>query len=562
MTHPSVHASSATDQVQRRGLWAAPAVIIAILALGALLVMSQLYMTIPLLEETAQRYTVSTDATAWVGLAFGLGFAIGNLVFVPFAERIDRRRLMGIGLIGVAATAAAASAVPNLPALVVTRGLGGFFAAAFPPLALAYIAHTLPRRVVPIGLAMVSSCFLLAGIVGQAYGLASNWLFGWEWVFLLPVPIFVLLAGAVLALPAGATHPTSEPFLTRLVGLTRNPVLLAAYAVAITLLLALVAMYSGLSGAVALRSEPIGALGALLLRLPGLPGVLLGAFAGPAIRRYGAHRMGAVALSVAATGLALEALAGSLWLLMIGSAIFMAGLGVAVASIVAVVSEAGAAVRGAALSANGFFIGVGASLAPLLVVAFDGQFAALCGLLAVIMLAAAATLGLGPRTAHSDSVISIDLNRIRSIRKPIVTGTLLTVIVLGVAGSMAYWTVSRKAHIPVTDLVMVSDGQGMRDGGQATIQIPGEPPPRRRLALILTLTNLARVGDCVNPARLDIAPVIDGQQWPSVDGLQSGRETRLNFTGATRRTDVVVTLHMPDPSCAVDLNVDRAILYD
>ncbi|MGH8574071.1 MAG: hypothetical protein ACREX8_16080 [Gammaproteobacteria bacterium] len=178
------------------------------------------------------------------------------------------------------------------------------------------------------------------------------------------------------------------------------------------------------------------------------------------------------------------------------------------------------------------------------------------------MLAAAATLGLGPQPAHSNSMISINLMRIRSFRTSIITGTLLTVIVLGVAGSMAYWTVSRKADIPVTDLAVVSDGQGMHDGGQATIQIPGEPPPRRRLALILTLTNLASVGDCVHPARLDIAPVIDGQRWPSVDGLRSGRETRLNFTGATRRTGVVVTLHMPDPSCAVDLNVDRAILYD
>lgn len=557
------HDGSATDQVQRRGLRTAPAVIISILALGALLVLSQLYMTIPLLEEMAQRYTVSTDATAWVGLAFGLGFAVGNLVFVLFAERIDRRWLMAIGLIGVATTAAAASVVPNLPALVVTRGLGGFFAAAFPPLALAYLAHTMPRRVVPISLAIVSSCFLLAGIVGQAYGLASNWLFGWESVFLLPVPILVLLAGVVLALPAGATYQTAEPFLTRLVGLARNPVLLAAYAVAITLLLALVAMYSGLSGAAALRSEPIGALGALLLRLPGLPGVLLGAFAGPAVRRYGGHRVGTVALSIAATGLALEALAGSLWLLMVGSAIFMAGLSAAVASVIAVVSEAGAAARGTALSANGFFIGVGASLAPLLVVAFDGQFAALCGLLAAIMLAAAATLGFSSRAAHSTPVISVSPMRIRSFRTAnIITGTLLTVIVLGVAGGMAYRTVGRKAEIPVTDLVTVSNGQLMHDGGQATIQIPGEPPPRRRLALILTLTNHASVGDCVNPARLDLAPVIDGQQWPSVDGLQSGRESRLNFTGATRRTGVVVTLHMPDPSCEVDLNIARAILYD
>jgi hypothetical protein len=77
---------------------------------------------------------------------------------------------------------------------------------------------------------------------------------------------------------------------------------------------------------------------------------------------------------------------------------------------------------------------------------------------------------------------------------------------------------------------------------------------------LIKLTNLAGIGDCVSPARLDVTPVIDGQQWPSINGLQSDHETRLKFTGATRQNGVVVTVHMPDSSCAVDLNVNKSIL--
>jgi hypothetical protein len=138
---------------------------------------------------------------------------------------------------------------------------------------------------------------------------------------------------------------------------------------------------------------------------------------------------------------------------------------------------------------------------------------------------------------------------------------LFAAISLGACGGFFYWAVIHKTDIPVTDRVAVSGGRGMQNGGQATIQIPGTPPQRRHFALIMTLTNTAQVGDCVNPARLDVTPVIDGEQRQPVS-LRPGHEARLDLTGATHQASVIVTLHVQDPFCAVNLGVNQAVLYN
>jgi hypothetical protein len=101
----------------------------------------------------------------------------------------------------------------------------------------------------------------------------------------------------------------------------------------------------------------------------------------------------------------------------------------------------------------------------------------------------------------------------------------------------------------------------MQNGRQATIQIPGTPPQRRHLSLIPTLTNPAKVGDCVMPAQLDIILMSDGRAGQSVS-LRAGHEVRLDLTGVTHQAKVIVTLHVQDISCTVDLGVGEAILYN
>jgi MFS family permease len=77
---------------------------------GALLAVSQLYLTVPLLGEMTARYRIDATAAAWVGTAFGLAYAVGSLIFGTISDRFDPRRVMAGGL---AASAIATMAPPG-----------------------------------------------------------------------------------------------------------------------------------------------------------------------------------------------------------------------------------------------------------------------------------------------------------------------------------------------------------------------------------------------------------------------------------------------------------------
>src|SRR5690606_33114267 len=165
----------------------------------------------------------------------------------------------------------------------------------------------------------------------------------------------------------------------------------------VVFLLVFVGMYAALQTAV----EELGGQGAatgLVGRVPGLPGILLAWLAGMLVRRWGARRAGAVAFLVSATGLALEAVGDPLWLVLLGSGVFVAGIAVAGAAAVTVVAVASGAARGAGVSGYAFLIGVGACLAPLLAGWLAGEgFTTTMLVLAVITLVPAAAFAWGPR---------------------------------------------------------------------------------------------------------------------------------------------------------------------
>lgn len=368
---------------------------VAVLAVGAVLVVAQLYLTVPLLPGVVERYGVPLSTATWVGGGFGLAFAVGNLVFGTASDRFDRRHVMATGLIACAAACLLAGSADSFAVLLAVRVLQGFVAAAFPSVALAHAAEAVPPHRRAVAVTAVSSSFLLAGLVGQAYALGVDRALGWRWVFWLVVPLLAALAVAVLRLPGtGARRSDLRATYAALFTLVRRPPLLVAYAGAITLLLTFVGMYTAFNAVVAQRYGITSAGALLLLRLPGLPGIVLGAFAGPVITRFGAHRVATVALATAAAGLLMEALATGLWGLLAGSAVFVAGLAAAVPSLVAVVGQASGEARGAGLAGYGFLVGVGGGIGPLLA---PMPFTALCALLCAVLLAAAATLGLGPR---------------------------------------------------------------------------------------------------------------------------------------------------------------------
>src|SRR5690349_3005524 len=108
-----------------------PIAVLAVLMVGALLAVSQLYLTVPLLPTISGRYHVASSAAVWISSGFSLAFALGNLVFGTASDRYDRRNIMALGLFVSALAGLAAGLSPNFAVLIAARIIEGFFAAAF-----------------------------------------------------------------------------------------------------------------------------------------------------------------------------------------------------------------------------------------------------------------------------------------------------------------------------------------------------------------------------------------------------------------------------------------------
>ncbi|PRX49374.1 putative MFS family arabinose efflux permease [Prauserella shujinwangii] len=375
---------------------------VGVLVAAVLLAVSHIYVTIPLVPAVAGEYATTVAAAGWIGSGFGFAFAVGNLVFPTVSDFVDPRRVMALGLLAVAGTGVVAGLAPNLTILIAARAVQGFVAPAVPPVALAYLPRVVPDRFRAMALAVLSSCFLLSGILGQAWSLSIGAAFGWRWSLGGLVPLLVVVAALVMMLPAASRPAAPGSFRTvlgTLAGMLRKPQMLAAYTGAVAFLLTFVGMYVALQAS----SAELGAadpVTGLLLRLPGLPGIVVGLFGGLFIGRWGPHRTGAGAFLVAAAGLGIEAAGGPLWLVLTGSAVFVAGLAVAVPAAVTLVGIASGPARGAGMAGYAFLVGAGASLGPLLAGALTGAgFAVTCGVLAVILLVPAAAFGASRRAS-------------------------------------------------------------------------------------------------------------------------------------------------------------------
>lgn len=385
----------------------APA-IVTVLAAAVILAVGQLYVTVPLLPGVAERYDIPLSTAAWVGGAFGFALAVGNLLFGTISDRYDRRHVMALGLALSAVACAIAGASTDFAPLLAARAVQGFLAAAIPSVSLAYAAEALPPARRAVGVTAVSGSFLLAGVIGQAYALGVDQALGWRWVFWLLAPMLLAVAVTLTRLPE-IPRPTPTALattFTRLATLLRRPAILVAYTASVTLLLSFVGMYTALTATAGERYGIHSAVDLLLLRLPGLPGIALGLFAGPLIARFGAHRIAPTAFLLAAAGLALEAASTTLPVLLVGSAIFVAGLAVTIPALVALVGRASGEARGAGLAGYGFLVGLGGGVSPILVTALaPAGFAVVCLTLAGLLILAAATLALGPRPTPAPTTV-------------------------------------------------------------------------------------------------------------------------------------------------------------
>lgn len=141
----------------------------------------------------------------WVFSAFLLGSLLGIVIV---GGLIDRAGLVapfvgGLGLFAIGLIVGGLA--PSMPILVVGRFLQGFGAGAIPPTAYVAIGRSLPDSLRPRMFAILSTAWVLPGVIGPALaGVVAEQLH-WRIVFIGLLPLIVV-AGA-MTLPAVAAVP-------------------------------------------------------------------------------------------------------------------------------------------------------------------------------------------------------------------------------------------------------------------------------------------------------------------------------------------------------------------
>ncbi|MFB9906799.1 MFS transporter [Allokutzneria oryzae] len=366
---------------------------ISALGVAALLVVSQLYASIPLSALAAADLGVPESALAWSSTGFGLAYAFGFLFLGPLSDRFGPSRVMVVGLAVTALTTAAVALAPGVSGLVVLRAFQGFTASAFGPAALAYVGAQIDPQRRAVAFTLLTSAFVSSAVIGQVGAQLLGDLVGWRAVFVISG--IGLLACAVwqkLVLqpePAQPAAVTVSPWRV-MVELLRNRRLALLFAAASTLLAGFVGAYSGIQ-ITGLADQD----GLLWLRASALPAMVLTAVAAPLVTRIAASRRAVLALGLSAVGAAITAASGGgLVLIGVGMFVFSACVVAAGPALVESISDNAGPARATAVSVYSFVLFIGASLGPqLAVVLHDAGFS-------VIALAIAALLSLGTLLAR------------------------------------------------------------------------------------------------------------------------------------------------------------------
>jgi YNFM family putative membrane transporter len=380
---------------------------VALLAATGLIVLGLLAVWIPLGPALEDTYGVSAVATSLAGSIFAAGFAVGELVAGPLADRYGLRPVLLIGLAALSVASVAVAASPDWSVHLATRVVQGVAAGSFAPVALAWVANALPSARRTTGLAVLITAYQASAITGQLYGQVMGQTWGWRAVYVSLAGGY-LVAAAALARCLREPHPTQSAMaapgsaVRRLLGLLSRRPLLASWLLSAVLWGALIAMYAGLQAYLPTTATQEDSNTLLWIRIAGLLAILAVPALLAAARGRATVGLTVAGVAVATVGLIAQVLSGAFGVVTAGSALVAGGSTLAIAPLTDLISQfAPAAARASALSIQSFMLDLGASGGA--AVSARLGYTELCGLLAAAMAIVTIVLTLtirGGRTAN------------------------------------------------------------------------------------------------------------------------------------------------------------------
>ncbi len=137
----------------------------------------------------------------WVYTAFFLGNLLGIVLAGGALDRMPLHRPFAVGLVLFGAGLLIGGLAPSMPVLVLARFIQGLGGGAVAPTAYVAIGRVLPQNLQPRMFAMMSTAWVVPGIIGPSVAAVIGQAASWRWVFLGLIPLLLVAGGvAVTAL--------------------------------------------------------------------------------------------------------------------------------------------------------------------------------------------------------------------------------------------------------------------------------------------------------------------------------------------------------------------------
>jgi predicted MFS family arabinose efflux permease len=332
----------------------------------------ELYATQPILPLLTRLFHVSKTGAGMTVSAATLGVALSAPFFGAFTERLPRKRVIVISLIGIALPTLLAATSTSIGQLIFWRFLQGIMVPGIIAVVITYIGEEWPPDRVALIMSFYVSGTALGGFTGRvSSGMLADW-FSWRVSFLVLGTAALIGAGAVAAwLPRGHPRPASAAiagrqspfpraaFIYQMQGLFRSRRLVATFAVGFNVLFSLVGVFTWITFHLSAAPFLLSTTALSSLFFVYLIGLVVTPAAGFLITRVGLRAGIAGAICCSITGVLLT-LAPSLPVIILGLTMLSTGVFIsqtASQSHLRVAAPSGARVTAAGLYLTCYYLG-------------------------------------------------------------------------------------------------------------------------------------------------------------------------------------------------------------
>lgn len=342
--------------------------IVTIFGLLAVLIVSNLYIMIPLIGNVATTFTITTTEASLSISIFSFFYAFGLIFFGALSERWGLKETICSGLLVLIILMIASYFMTNFTTFLIFRGLQGFWAASFAPVSFIYVLNVLAQKHQGITIGVINTGFLSAGVIGQLLSSTVNLLFVWQGIFItLGILYFLLLIYSLKKLPQPQKQKngrTLQQTFTLLLKLPFRFALRRLYFITFTTLLSFVAFYTALEN-LFLHYNVVSQNTMLLIRGIGLIGLVITVYTEKIAQKFGYIHSIFIGLLLKLIGVLVTSLV-NLSFIALGSIIFVAGVALVIPSLIQLIGVRGGENRGLAISLYSFILLLGASFGSLI----------------------------------------------------------------------------------------------------------------------------------------------------------------------------------------------------